>query len=476
MLAPMAMDDVRTTMASIAPGAPRRAVLAGLGGLVAGASCSGPAASQAPQAALWPSARTAPAFPLARAEGGRFLVDAAGAPFLIHGDAAWSLIAQLSREDAAAYLDDRGARGFNTLLVSLIEHRFATHAPANIYGEAPFRTAGDFSTPNEAYFAHAEWVLMQAQERGMLVLLTPAYTGWIGGPDGWYEEMTRNGPEKLRGYGRFLGARLGHLDNIVWVHGGDGNPPDRNLVRAVAEGLVSAQPRALHTAHCNSETAALEYWPNESWLALDTVYSSRRVYESIERAYRREARLPFFYIEGIYEHETWDGAFGDEPRLRRQAYYSVLGGACGQVFGNNPIWHFDGPGIFEPPTDWRGALNSRGAQSMTHLRNLMSLTPWPRMRPDFDGAFLVRDSARERLRAAAAVAEDGAMALVYLPQGQTCTLDLGRLSAARVRWYDPSSGAFAEAVGAESGALASFRPGGQNAAGFRDWVLVADGG
>ena len=64
-------------------------------------------------------------FPLSVGPGERYLVDAAGRPFLIHGDTAWSLIAQLTREDVELYLDDRRARGFNTILVNLIESRFA---------------------------------------------------------------------------------------------------------------------------------------------------------------------------------------------------------------------------------------------------------------------------------------------------------------------------------------------------------------
>src|SRR5262249_17993157 len=41
--------------------------------------------------------RVTPAFPLRTEPGRRYLVDAVGRPFLLHGDTAWSLIAQLSR-------------------------------------------------------------------------------------------------------------------------------------------------------------------------------------------------------------------------------------------------------------------------------------------------------------------------------------------------------------------------------------------
>jgi hypothetical protein len=71
-----------------------------------------------------------PAYPLKKSETGRFLVDQRGKPFLVLGDSAWSLIAQLGDKEIDQYLDDRAKRGFNCLIVNLIEHQFCTNAPA----------------------------------------------------------------------------------------------------------------------------------------------------------------------------------------------------------------------------------------------------------------------------------------------------------------------------------------------------------
>jgi Protein of unknown function (DUF4038) len=111
------------------------------------------------------------AFPLRARPGKHYLEDGAGKPFFMQGDTAWSLIAQLKKDDVEAYLQDRRRRGFNTLLVNLLEHRFADNAPDNAYGEPPFLTPDDFATPNEKYFAYADWVLSRAQELGFVVLL-----------------------------------------------------------------------------------------------------------------------------------------------------------------------------------------------------------------------------------------------------------------------------------------------------------------
>ena len=76
----------------------------------------------------------------------RYLVDEAGNPFQLRGEAAWALPVQLTREEVAAYLDDRRAKGFNALLCEIINVKdgYASNAPLNAYGQAPF-VADDFT-------------------------------------------------------------------------------------------------------------------------------------------------------------------------------------------------------------------------------------------------------------------------------------------------------------------------------------------
>jgi hypothetical protein len=101
-------------------------------------------------------------------------------PVFITGEAAWSLIAEPSDADVETYLADRAARGFNGIIVNLIEHQYADHAPADFYGDAPFSGAS-FSTPNEAYFAHADHVISRAAAHGITVFLFPVYLGYGSG-------------------------------------------------------------------------------------------------------------------------------------------------------------------------------------------------------------------------------------------------------------------------------------------------------
>ena len=426
-------------------------------------------------AALAVETDTVPAFPLAVKRGKRYLVDAAGKPFLIHGDTAWSLIAQLTREEVELYLDDRRARGFNTILVNLIEHAFASNAPANAYGELPFLEPGDYSSPNEAYFAHADWVLRQAEHKGFLVLLTPSYTGYEGGTDGWYRTMIMNGADRLRQYGEFLGRRYRDFANIIWVHAGDYNPPRRDLVRAIAEGIREVNPETLHTAHGAPETAAMEYWGGEPWLQVNNAYTYGPVYAPVLEQYTRPEARPLFLIESAYENEH----DATERRLRTQAYHAVLSGASGQVFGNNPIWHFDSGGLYPAPVTWQEALDSRGARSMTHLRNLITAVRWWQLEPDVDNGLLTDGLGSEHDRAVAARSADRSFALLYVPSARDIAVDLEQLAGPQIvaHWYDPAGGRLFEVNGSPFEATGShrFRPEPDaNSSGFDDWVLILE--
>jgi hypothetical protein len=165
-----------------------------------------------------------PAYPLKASANKRYLVDQRDVPFLMQGDAAWSLIVAANDSEVEQYFNNRRQKGFNTAMVNLIEHRFSKHPPLNLDGEAPFTTSGDFTTPNEKYFAHVDWVTRKAAENGIQVLLFPIYLGYKGTDEGWIEELVKLEPEKCLEYGQHLGKRYKDFDNIIWVMGGDRDP------------------------------------------------------------------------------------------------------------------------------------------------------------------------------------------------------------------------------------------------------------
>ena len=405
-------------------------------------------------------------FPLHVEPGKRYLVDAQGKPFLLQGDAPWALIAGLTNEDAEQYLEDRRQKGFNTVLVRLLEHDFVINPPNNAYGVGPFLTPGDFSTPNEAYFAHAEDVINLAAQKGILVLLAPAYMGFEGGSQGWYQEMATNGPTKLSTYGTYLANRFRGHDNILWVEGGDFDPPDLDVLRAVPNAIRAVEPKWLHTFHGGRETSALGFLgASEPWLQVNDIYTSND--DVVTKAFQEYQRshMPFFLIEAHYEGE---GA--DESTVRQQAYQAVLSGGSGQIMGNSPIWFFG--------TGWQQALDSRGAHTLTYLSALLAGRAWWTLVPDINHTVLTTGVNAGSDQAATARATDGSFVLAYIPFSRPVTVDLGRLNGPNVvaRWYDPANGTFASVAGSPfvASGLHDFPSAGVNSSGFRDWVLVLE--
>jgi PKD repeat protein len=430
-------------------------------------TCTGAGGSASDSVTVTVGSVAGPAFPLHTETGKRYLVDANGQPFFIHGDTPWSLIAQPKREEVVQYLDDRRAKGFNTILVNLIEHLFADNAPANAYGDAPFVSPGDFATPNPAYFDHAEYVVAQAAERQMLVLMTPAYMGFNGGAPGWYQEMVANGAAKLRAYGQYVANRFAAYDNIIWVQGGDFNPPEKELLRALAQGIRDVDPAALQTFHGARGTSALGFFgTGESWLKVNDIYTTEStVVENAFTEYARSA-MPFFLIEARYENE---GA-GTETVVRSQAYQAVLSGAMGHLMGNRPVWGFD--------AGWQTALNSPAATTLQVLRTLFEGLAWPDLVPDTSASLLLAGTGSGITRAAAAKSTTGSIGIVYMPSIRTITVNLDQLSGpnVRVRWFDPTNGSYATIAGSPFSASGSrdFTPTGNNSRGLGDWVLTLE--
>jgi len=387
--------------------------------------------------------RAARQFPLAVGPTGRHLVDAGGAPFLVHGDTAWSLIVAATKDDAERYLENRRGKGVNAVIVNLIERRFAQDPPRNVYGHEPFTTPGDFSTPNDDYFAHADWVLAKAAKRGIVVMLAPAYLGyrdphWEGyrrAPEGWYAEVLENGVEKCREYGRYLGRRYRGFDNIVWVMSGDRCPGlALEHVRAMVTGIRSEDAsHRLFTAHVHPEHRAVEEYPDDSWLTVTQTYTYAIIHRKLLVDYSQEPARPNVLFESTYEND-----FNASPlQIRRQAYWALLCGGCGQFFGNTPLWNFS--------AGWQDQLESPGSVAMTHLLALMAPRRWWELVPD-QGHVVVTDGIGELNGldfCAAAMTPDGSLAMAYIPTPRTITVDMTALVDGRVTasWFDPLTGA-----------------------------------
>jgi len=417
-------------------------------------------------------------YPLKVSRNGRYLVDQRNAPFLIVGDSPQALIGKLSVKDAAAYVANRKAAGFNALWVNLLCAKYTgcRDDGATIDGIRPFTTPQDLSTPNPAYFARADAVIRLAAKAGMVVFLDPIETG------GWLDVLRANGVAKSGAYGRFLGKRYKRFRNIVWFNGNDfqtwHDPSDDAVVLAVAKGIQSVDPAHIHTIELNYlRSGSLDDPRWRSVIKLDAAYTYYPTYAQVLREYNRKPFLPVFMVEAGYEFEQNISSIspGTPQILRRQEYWSALSGATGQFYGNHYTWQFtDG---------WKDHLDTPGSAQFGYLAKLFAGLQWFRLVPDQAhkivtagyGTFTSSGNVGSSNYVTTAATPDGTLAISYLPTGGTIVVDMARLAGrVQARWFDPANGTYSPVSSSpftNPGKVRLTTPG-ANADGDPDWVLV----
>jgi hypothetical protein len=421
-------------------------------------------------------------FPLKKSPNNRYLTDQNGTPFLLIGDSNWMSVAQFRNADIDTYLADRAAKGFNTILVQTIDTHFSDNAPNNIDGVAPFTVPNNFSTANPAFYTRFDYLLNRAATYGMVVVTFPLYTG-VRCEKGWGQQMIASSTADLQTFGTFLGNRYKNKPNIIWVMAGDESPYTCGLetkVNAFATSLTTADPNHLVTQHNQGGEAVtpwLAHGPVPSWLTLNSTYGpSPLTFTQGQTAYNRANTRPFFMIESYYEnmHSL------SRKDVRSEAYWALLSGNCGYVFGNCPMWgagsavtHTKCPDI---NADWHLQLNSPGARDMTRLKNLFTSVAWHTLVPDFTHTTVTAGYGTGITTVTTSRASNGSFVMSYLPSLNRVTVNMTRLTGSSVvaRWYDPSNGVYTTVAGSPFPNTGSrvFTPTGNNSSGASDWVLV----
>jgi hypothetical protein len=408
-----------------------------------------------------------------------------GKPVFITGEAAWSLIAQPSDAQVDTYLADRASRGFNAIIVNLIEHQYADHAPADFYGDAPF-TGPAFSTPNERYFAHADDVIRHAAAKGITVFLFPVYLGYGSeacnkNNEGWGTDMEKASDSVMRAWGVYVGNRYKSFPNIVYVIGCDADPRtcSPSLVgklNDVATGIKSVDSGHVMTADNAGEESSLDVWTGYRWLDISYMYQGDNP-SKLNYEYTRPDFLPFFMGEDHYENEHHSTPLS----LRTIQYWSVLSGAyLGSFFGNNPIWCFNetNPASAVPCRNdltWQNQLSSAGSVGQSWFGKLFRSREHWLLVPDIKHTVAVAGYGCGSKLTTTARTSDGQTIIAYIPNGNgtTLTVNMSKISSASKRakcwWFNPRNGSSSLIGTFANTGTRNFTPPGSN-----DWVLVID--
>lgn len=316
-----------------------------------------------------------------------------GQPFFYLGDTAWELLHRLTLSEAEEYLQTRARQGFNVVQTVALAELDGLRVPAAC-GFLPLEN-GDPTRPVEGYWRHVDAVVKLANSYGVYIGLMPAWGDkWNQGPGAGPEIFT---PATAYAYGEWLGQRYRDA-GVVWILGGDrpvATSSHREILASLAAGLRAGDGgRALITFHPPGGRTSREFWPAEEWLDFDMAQSghclvSLENYKLLAACRDAQPLRPCLDGEPCYEdHEVmlpeWKpvkpGWRYDAHAVRRAAWWALLSGACGHVYGAQPCWMMWDE-RYEPfggvRMTWREALKLPGAQSMRALHTVAGQVGFP---------------------------------------------------------------------------------------------------
>lgn len=388
-------------------------------------------------------------FPLSVSGNGRYLVDARGTPFFLHGDTPWSMPASLTNAEVDSFIADRASRGFTAMLLEAPVFYFTPDGTTeNVDNVQPFTSmSGNFNwTLNDAYWTRVDRIVNLAKANGMAVVLNPAYLGFGGGAEGCATQVSGTSDGTLQAYGAALANRYAQ-GNVIWSMGGDydGDSTLRAKQAQIVAGIRSVRTTDVITVHGAPETDSLSNW---SFTGLNLNFSypgTANVYDWCATSYGRSGPVPFIMGEAIYEQERASPI--SAAGLRKQSYQAICSGACGQFFGNSPIWHFESPNRpFSYTGTWESNLDSTGSQQQVYVKALIDAFQWWKLQPKTDTSLVSSSLSSGDSRICPALASDGTFAWIWVPSSQTVTVVTNALSGiagnVRIRRYSGTDGSY----------------------------------
>jgi hypothetical protein len=380
----------------------------------------------------------------------RFLVHEDGAPFFYLGDTGWELFHRLNKEETEKYLENRRAKGFTVIQAVALAELDGLNTP-NAEGNKPL-IDNDPLKPDETYFAHVDWVIRKAGEKGIFIGLLPTWGDKVD--KRWGVGPVIFNRENAYKYGQWIGNRYKDFQNIIWINGGDrdGGGDNTPVWNAIGEGIKSVDKNHLMTYHPWGERSSSEWFHSSSWLDFNMCQTGhgQRSYAIYKRIIVRDYSLtpvkPCFDGEPRYEDHPvgWNpdvlGWFNDED-VRQALYWNLFSGAFGHTYGCHPIWQMKTPerepvGLVR--NNWNDVLDLPGAWDLMHARRLIESRPFLSRIPDQS---IIVPAYYPETDYVAATRGDG-YAFIYFPTGWSADIILDKISADKViaYWFDPRKG------------------------------------
>lgn len=411
----------------------------------------------------------------------RYIVHEDGTPFFYLGDTGWELFHRLNKDESEKYLENRRSKGFTVIQAVVLAELDGLNTP-NAEGNRPLIN-NDPLKPNELYFAHVDWVIKKAGEKGMYIGLLPTWGDKVDRK--WGKGPVIFNKENAFKYGQWIGNRYKDYPNIIWINGGDrdGGGENKPIWDALGEGIKSADKNHLMTFHPWGEHSSSEWFHENGWLDFNMCQTghgqrSFAIYNKlVVRDYNLVPAKPCFDGEPRYEDHPvgWNpevlGWF-DETDVRQALYWNLFSGAFGHTYGCHPIWQMKTPereAVGLARNNWYDVLDLPGAGDLIHARRLLESRPFLSRIPDQS---LLTPSYVPETDYVVATRGDG-YAFVYFPTGYSAEIEIGRIgTAVHAWWYDPRTGEPILIETLTDQRKSTFTPPDKGRG--NDWILVLD--
>ena len=398
--------------------------------------------------------------PVRLSENRRYLVWDDGAPFFWLADTAWNGVLRADEADWTRYLETRREQDFTAVQFVSTQWRGGREV---LEGARAFEGT-DHIRLNPGFFQALDDKVAAINDHGLVAAPVALWTLTESDPG---QILTEVDAVRLV---KYLVARWGAY-HVVWLLGGDGRYQDeavaarwRRIGNAVFNDPQVDRHERLVTMHPCGQSWVGPLFRGEAWFDFIGYQSGHGSSEKHLRwlvfgppatEWDNDPPLPVINLEPNYEmHPSYhiDRKFTDKE-VRRAAYWSLLvSPPAGVTFGVNPIWVWpDEPEVPENHENigevdlWEAGLETPGTQSMTHLKQFFASLPWWRLRPAPELVVDQPGADDPRCFVAAAMSDDGNVAVIYVPKGERVTLNAEALGSLSVGcWFNPRTGAWSD--------------------------------
>jgi len=424
-------------------------------------------------------AQTKPQYLQASANG-RYLQWSEDKPFFINACSALSLTTSYSDQEVKEYLDNRVASKFNTIqLCAVFAEMVKTIADSAFQNQ-------DLLKPELRFWNHVDWVVKQATDRGLVVMINPIWKQSLS------ELLKANGPDKCRKFGERFAQRYKSNPKVIYFLGGNEAPdPVRAELDEMGKGIQNVyEGKAILAYLSEPDQSGMEAFSQSSWITLNMThaYSSsggKRYPYSINYDNRGSfPKVPVLLAKGYYDFgdaktylengivDRW----GNRHVIRRQAWWNFLSGGIGNVYGAEGICYRNSGG-----QTWMHCTNYGSSKDMAILKLLVDKIKWWKLQPDVNHQLLVGGFGTylNDDYAVCSVSENKAQAIIYTPVSQSLELRLPDFGQhCRLRWFDPVTGKYSPIdmrfPKKKKKSVIISTPG-INHSGSNDWVLIIEG-